>query len=198
MSRAINDHMSIVKGLNRIGMRKPLQRTGLLAEPVVALPSDTPEVVQLLADEGFAVRLAELAGTLRRDRGEVMAEAAGYLREMGAVHSARVMDGWSRFITWMFRAHDLLVDEEAARRLRRLDRDYSLLFLFSHRSYLDGAAVPLALARHGISPAYTLGGANLNFFPSARWPAVPASSTSAGPRRTSRCTSSSCAPTSGS
>ena len=92
-------------------------------------------------------------------------EAAGYLREMGAMHSARAMDAWSRFTKWMFRAHDLLVDEEAARRLRRLDRKYSLLFLFSHRSYLDGAAVPVALDRHGINPAFTLGGANLNFFP---------------------------------
>ncbi len=126
---------------------------------------DTAEVAQLLADDGFAERLAELAGSLGRDPGEVTAEAAGYLREMGAMHSARVTGGWSRFTRWMFRAHDLLVDEEATRRLRELDAGYSLLFLFSHRSYLDGAAVPLALERHGIQPAFTLGGANLNFFP---------------------------------
>lgn len=129
------------------------------------MSSDTPEVDQLLADDGFAARLAELAGSLGRDRGEVTAEAAGYLREMGAMHSPRAMRSWSRFTTWMFRAHELLVDEEAARRLQELDRRYSLLFLFSHRSYLDGAAVPVALDRHGLSPAYTLGGANLSFFP---------------------------------
>lgn len=126
---------------------------------------DTPEVAQLLADDGFVGRLAELAGSLGRDPSEVTAEAAGYLREMGAMHSARVMGGWSRFTRWMFRAHDLLVDEENARPLREIDRKYSLLFLFSHRSYLDGAALPLALDRHGIDPAFTLGGANLNFFP---------------------------------
>ncbi|GAB3842446.1 lysophospholipid acyltransferase [Dactylosporangium cerinum] len=129
------------------------------------MSSDTPEVAQLLADDGFAGRLAELAGSLGRDRGEVAAEAAGYLREMGAMHSARAMSTWSRFTTWMFRAHELLVDEEAARRLQGLDQKYSLLFLFSHRSYLDGAAVPVALERHGLSPAFTLGGANLSFFP---------------------------------
>ncbi|WP_275423846.1 lysophospholipid acyltransferase, partial [Virgisporangium ochraceum] len=109
--------------------------------------------------------MAELAVSMGRDAGGVATEAAGYLREMGAVHSPRVMGGWSRFSRWMFRAHDLLVDEEAVRRLRRLDGEYSLLFLFSHRSYLDGAAVPLALDRHDIQPAFTLGGANLNFFP---------------------------------
>jgi glycerol-3-phosphate O-acyltransferase len=129
------------------------------------LSSDTPEVAQLLTDDGFAGRLAELARSLGRGPGEVTAEAAGYLREMGATHSARAMDVWSRFTTWMFRAHDLLVDEETTRRLRQLDRKYSLLFLFSHRSYLDGAAVPVALHRYGLDPAFTLGGANLNFFP---------------------------------
>ncbi|MEJ3744938.1 lysophospholipid acyltransferase [Actinomycetes bacterium KLBMP 9797] len=134
-------------------------------KPIVALSPDTPEVVQLLADDGFAGRLAELARSLGRDPDAVTAEAAGYLREMGAMHSARAMSAWSRFTTWMFRAHELLVDEEAARRLHRLDRKYSLLFLFSHRSYLDGAAVPVALDRHGLSPAFTLGGSNLNFFP---------------------------------
>lgn len=165
MNRGPNDHPAIVNALNRLGARWPLQRVGLVGEPTVALSSDTPEVVQLLADDGFAGRLAELARSLDRDPGEVTAEAAGYLREMGAVHGARAMNAWSRFTTWMFRAHELLVDEEAARRLHRLDREYSLLFLFSHRSYLDGAAVPVALDRHGLSPAFTLGGSNLNFFP---------------------------------
>ncbi|MDG6103777.1 lysophospholipid acyltransferase [Dactylosporangium aurantiacum] len=129
------------------------------------MSSDTPEVDQLLADDGFAGRLAGLAGSLGRDPGEVTAEAAGHLREMGAMHSPRAMRAWSRFTTWMFRAHDLVMDADAARRLQELDRRYSLLFLFSHRSYLDGAAVPVALDRHGLSPAYTLGGANLSFFP---------------------------------
>ena len=165
MKRGLKVNPAVARALSRVGARGPLERAGLTAEPAVALASDTPEVAELLADEGFAARLAELAGSLGRDPDAVAAEAAGYLREMGAVHSARVMGGWSKFIGWMFRAHDLWVDEEAARRLRQLDREYSLLFLFSHRSYLDGAALPLALERHRIDPAFTLGGANLNFFP---------------------------------
>jgi glycerol-3-phosphate O-acyltransferase len=165
MIRGLTDRLMVVNALNRLGVRTPLQRVGLVAEPTVALTSDTVEVAQLLADDGFARRSVELARSLGRDPGEVMVEAAGYLREMGAVHSARTMAAWSRFTQWMFRAHDLLVDEETTRRLRQLDRKYSLLFLFSHRSYLDGAAVPVALDRRGISPAFTLGGANLNFFP---------------------------------
>jgi glycerol-3-phosphate O-acyltransferase len=159
------DHPAIVNSLDRIGARKPLQRVGVVTEPTVALASDTPEVAQLLADDGFADRLAELARSLGRDPGEVRAEAAGYLREMGATHGELAADTWSKLSKWMFRAHDLLMNEETARRLRRLDRKFSLLFLFSHRSYLDGMAVPVALERQGLNPAFTLGGANLNFFP---------------------------------
>jgi glycerol-3-phosphate O-acyltransferase len=165
MYRGLNDHPTVVDALNRIGARRPLQRVGLLDEPTTPLASDTAEVAHLLADEAFAERLAELARSLGREPGDVRTEAARCLREMGAVHTAAALATWSRFTNWMLRAHDLLVDEETARRLRRLDSNYSLLFLFAHRSYLDGGAVPVALERHGISPAYTLGGANLNFFP---------------------------------
>src|SRR4029453_725023 len=94
------------------------------------LAADTPEVAQLLADEEFAGKLADLAREQGRSPVEVTAEAAGYLRESGASPNARTMSAWSRFTKWMFRAHDLLVDEEATRRLRQLDSRYSLLFLF--------------------------------------------------------------------
>src|SRR3954467_4913305 len=104
-----------VNALNRMGVRMPLRRLGLVAEPTVALTSDTVEVAQLLTDDGFVRRAVELAGSLGRDPCEVVAEAARYLREMGAVHSERTMAGWSRFTRWMFRAHDLLVDEETTR-----------------------------------------------------------------------------------
>src|SRR5687767_10919181 len=102
MNRRRDDHPKILNALSRAGARWPLTRIGLAGEPTTALPSDTPEVVQLLADDGFAARLAELATSLGRDPGEVTAEAAGHLREMGAMHSARAMSAWSRFTTWMF------------------------------------------------------------------------------------------------
>jgi glycerol-3-phosphate O-acyltransferase len=127
--------------------------------------SDPPEVAELLAEPAFAERLGALAATLGRSEPDVRAEAAAHLREMGATQGERAGAAWSRFGGWMYRAHELLVDSDQARRLRELDRRHSLAFLFSHRSYLDGMAVPVALERHRISPVYTMGGANLNFFP---------------------------------
>lgn len=156
---------ALINSLDRVGARKPLQKFGVVGEPTTALSADPPEVAQLLTDEGFDHKLRTLAEEIGRTPHEVRADAAAYLREMGAIHGGRSSDAWSRISNWMYRAHDLLVDEEKMRRLRKLDRRHSLLFLFSHRSYLDGMAVPVAVEQHGLSAPFTMGGANLNFFP---------------------------------
>lgn len=165
MNSGITGHPRILSSLDRIGARRTLQRAGVVDEPVIPLPSDAPEVAQLLSDDAFAARLAELARSLDRDPADVRVEAARYLREMGATLSDRAMRGWARFSDWLSRAHDLVLDPEQVRRLRALDRKQSLLFLFSHRSYLDGIAVPVAVARNGITPPFLLAGANLSVFP---------------------------------
>ncbi|MFI7542171.1 lysophospholipid acyltransferase [Actinoplanes sp. NPDC049599] len=165
MNPPIIDHPALVNSLNRVGARRVLQRVGVLDEPAGPLPTDTPEVAQLLADQGLAARLAELARSLGRDPHEVRAEAAGYLREIGATHTGRAPHDWARFSRWLSRAHDLVVDPEQTRQLRALDRKHSLLFPFSHRSYLDGVTVPAAVSQNGISPAFVLAGANLDVFP---------------------------------
>jgi glycerol-3-phosphate O-acyltransferase len=156
---------ALINSLDRVGARKPLQKFGVVGEPTTALSSDPPEVAQLLTDEAFDHKLRTLAEEIGRSHHEVRTDAAAYLREMGAIHGGRSSDAWSRMTNWLYRAHDLLVDEEKMRRLRKLDRRHSLLFLFSHRSYLDGIAVPVAVEQHGLSAPFTMGGANLNFFP---------------------------------
>ncbi|HVM66536.1 MAG TPA: 1-acyl-sn-glycerol-3-phosphate acyltransferase, partial [Acidimicrobiales bacterium] len=158
-------HARIVSTLDRVGARRTLQRAGVVEEPGFPVPTDPPEVAQLLSDATFAARLIELARSTDRDPGEVRVEAAGYLREMGATHTELATRSWARFSDWLSRAHDLVLDPEQLRRLRALDRKQSLLFLFSHRSYLDGVAMPVALAQNGIAPPFVLAGANLSFFP---------------------------------
>lgn len=156
---------ALINSLDRVGARKPLQKLGMVGEPTTALSADPPEVAQLLGDDEFDHKLRTLAEEIGRSHHEVRTDAAAYLREMGAIHGGRSTDAWSRMTNWLYRAHDLLVDEEKMRRLRKLDRRHSLLFLFSHRSYLDGIAVPVAVEQHGLAAPFTMGGANLNFFP---------------------------------
>jgi len=150
---------------NITGARRALQRVGVLDDPTRPRSTDPPEVAQLLSDPGFAERIAELARSLGRDPWDVRAEAAGCLREMGATHAGRAPKDWARLSRWLSRAYDLVVDPEQTRRLRALDRKQSLLFPFSHRSYLDGVTLPAAVSQSGITPAFVLAGANLNVFP---------------------------------
>jgi glycerol-3-phosphate O-acyltransferase len=133
------------------------------------LPSrdvDRPVDIDALAgDPGFTDALEDLAGRIGRDRVEVAANARGCLDELSASFDPVAVGAWRRFGTALTRAYDVIADEAALAELRELDRAHSLVWLPSHRSYLDLWVLPAVLAARGFAPAYGLGGANLNFFP---------------------------------
>ena len=151
--------------LHQSGARVLLSRVGLSRASTEPLPSDSAEVAHLLGAPAFRSQVRNLAGRLGRPEEDVLAEAAGDLREMSATHNEAVIAQWQRFGQWMRRGYDTLLDEEALAGLRELDRKHSLIFLISHRSYLDEWVLLPALLSAGISPPYGLAGANLNFFP---------------------------------
>lgn len=155
--------------LDRIGMRKVLQRSGIVDESTTPLATDPAEVTQLLGAQWYQQRLAKLAADLGRDQDSVQAEAAGYLREMAASLDERAVQAWRGFSRWFMRAYDVLVDEDQIAQLRKLDKKATLAFAFSHRSYLDGMLLPEVILANRLSPALTFGGANLNFFPFGAW-----------------------------
>ena len=129
-----------------------------------ALPMSAPprEADELVHDQWFADRLSRAAAEEGRPVEEVRAEAAEYLREMAASHGAFTTKNWSRAGDWFLRAYDVLVDEDQMAKLKKLDRTNSLALAFSHRSYLDGVAVPNVLRARRFSPTFTFGGANLD------------------------------------
>jgi glycerol-3-phosphate O-acyltransferase len=91
-------------------------------------------------------------------------EAAGYLNEMSATHQERSTSAWRGCGRWILHAYDVHVDEDKFARLRQLDRRHTLIFVCSHRSYLDARVLPEAMASQQIGPAFGFGGANLSFF----------------------------------
>jgi glycerol-3-phosphate O-acyltransferase len=155
--------------LGRVGVRKLLQRTGIVEESVAPLSTDPAEVVQLLGAPWYEDRLIKLAKELERDPESVRAEAAGYLREMAPSMDERAVAAWSGFSRWLMRAYDVLVDEDQIAQLRKLDRKAALAFAFSHRSYLDGMLLPEVILANRLKPALTFGGSNMNFFPFGTW-----------------------------
>jgi glycerol-3-phosphate O-acyltransferase len=119
----------------------------------------------LLNSDGFLGATAQLASQLGRSVDDVRAEAAAYVREMAATHVPSVVRAWQALSAWMVRGFQVVIDDDDLAKLRALDRDHALIFLISHRSYLDQFSFPPRLTRGGISPTFGLAGANLNFFP---------------------------------
>jgi glycerol-3-phosphate O-acyltransferase len=109
--------------------------------------------------------VAELSDRLGRGRDEVRAEVSAALSEMAAAHGPAAMFAWRRLGRWLLRGYDLTVDREAIAELRRLDEDHTLVWLPSHRSYLDTWALPAVLDQHDFPPYFVMGGANLDFWP---------------------------------
>lgn len=160
---------AMAREFGRVGLRKLLQRSGLVAESTSPLSTDPAEVGDLLAAPWYDERLGKLAEELGRDLDSVRAEAACYLREMAPSLDERAVKAWRSFSCWLMRAYDVLTDEDQIAQLRKLDRKVTLAFAFSHRSYLDGLLLPEVIQANRLSPALTFGGANLNFFPMGAW-----------------------------
>lgn len=127
--------------------------------------SDLPDIATLLDSDDFRTATARLARQLGRDHADVADEAAGYVREMAATHNPVIVRAWHRFAAWLVRGYDIVTNDEELAELRRLDRKHTLIFLISHRSYLDEFALPPRLVQAGISPCFGMAGANLDFFP---------------------------------
>jgi glycerol-3-phosphate O-acyltransferase len=134
---------------------------------VLGMQYKVPRLVaeEIEASARFNGLVAALAAELGRPQPEVAAEASAHLREMVASHSRLAIDAWEQFGRWLSRAYEVEVDSDAVEELRRLSRTMPLVFLPSHRSYLDPLVLRSALHRQGFAPNHVLGGLNISFWP---------------------------------
>src|SRR5260370_29411482 len=84
---------------------------------------------------------------------------------MAAFHVPPVGRAWHAMCAWMVRGFQVVIGDGGLAKPRAIGRDPALIFLISHRSYLDQFSFPPRLTQEGISPTFGLAGANLNFFP---------------------------------
>jgi glycerol-3-phosphate O-acyltransferase len=126
---------------------------------------DLQETEALLGSDEFLSATEQMASQLGRDAADVRTEAAVYVREMAASHVPPVVRAWHALSAWLVRGFQVVIDDDDLAELRALDRDHALIFLISHRSYLDQFSFPPRLVQGGITPTFGLAGANLNFFP---------------------------------
>src|SRR5207237_298613 len=123
---------------------------------------------RLVGDRYKVARLVgdEITSSARfREKLARLAEAAGYLEEMAASSSRLAIDTWEQLVRFALRGHSVDVDVDGLERLRALGRRQALVFLPSHRSYVDPLVLRTALHAHGFAPNHVLGGVNVAFWP---------------------------------
>ncbi|MET8875970.1 glycerol-3-phosphate 1-O-acyltransferase [Nocardia sp. NPDC004604] len=159
------------------GSTEPFARA-IVRAAVVALEraersviGDRYKVPRLVAEEildspEFLRRLEFIADQLGASPHEVYRRAEKALRELVAAQSRLVTDLFTQAMrpvhasTWKVDSDDTGLDG-----LRALNRSYPLVFLPSHRSYVDAFVLGDVLARNDFPPNHVIGGANLSFWP---------------------------------
>ncbi|MET8775892.1 glycerol-3-phosphate 1-O-acyltransferase [Nocardia sp. NPDC050713] len=163
--------------LHAAGTAEPFARA-ILRAAVVALEraersiiGDRYKVPRLVAEEildspDFLRRLELIADRIGADPQEVYRRAERALNELVAAQSRTVSDLFTQAMrpvhasTWK-----VDTDDSGLAALRALNRRYPLVFLPSHRSYVDAFVLGDVLARNDFPPNHVIGGANLRFWP---------------------------------
>lgn len=136
-----------------------------------AVIGDRYKVPRLVAEEildspEFLRRLNDIAEEIGSSPREVHRRAEKGLNELVAAQSRLVSDLFTQAMrpvhasTWKVDGDPTGLD-----RLRALNRRYPLVFLPSHRSYVDAFVLGDVLARNDFPPNHVIGGANLGFWP---------------------------------
>jgi glycerol-3-phosphate O-acyltransferase len=118
------------------------------------------------ASPDFRREVKALADRMECPEEEVHAQAmAAFDGLVAAVDPAAVEVFTGMFRPLHSRAWDVQADTEGLARLRELNRRHPLVFLPSHRSYVDPLVLADVLAEHDFPRNHVLGGDNLNFWP---------------------------------
>ena len=130
----------------------------------VKVPRHVVEAIE--ASPEFRRELASLAERLECPEEELRARATAALDGLvAAVDPAAVEVFTGMFRPLHSRAWDVQADTAGLARLRELNRRHPLVFLPSHRSYVDPLVLADVLTAHDFPRNHVLGGDNLAFWP---------------------------------
>lgn len=123
---------------------------------------------QISSSARFRDGATELAGRLGRPAAAVMQEATDKMSTFVATQSRLMDDVFSTTFRNLYeRTWTISVDLDTLGRLRTLNKTHGLIFLPSHRSYVDTLVLSEVLRRHDFPQNLVLGGDNLSFWPVA-------------------------------
>src|SRR4051794_19525438 len=130
----------------------------------VKVPRQVVEAIE--ASPEFRREVRALAERLERPEEEVLAEAVSDLHGLVAAMDPAAVELFTGMLRPLHaRAWKVQADTAGLARLRELNRRHPLVFLPSHRSYVDPLVLADVLARHDFPRNHVLGGDNLRFWP---------------------------------
>jgi len=121
---------------------------------------------EVLDDATFEGQLRAIANDAGRTFGEVRADANDALNEMGGPRSRLATSAFaslSRFVCRRGYSHDYCFDVKELDRVRELATARCVVFLITHKTYLDLFVLYDFLYRHGLATPYMFGGDNMAF-----------------------------------
>lgn len=136
-----------------------------------AVLGDRYKVPRLVAEQiessaRFHSGAAELARKLKRPDDEVRAEAAQKLATFVATQSRVMGDVLDEMFRRLYdRAWQISADPTTLEPLRELNKSHALVFLPSHRTYMDPFVLSAVLRDNDFPPNHVLGGDNMSFWP---------------------------------
>ena len=123
---------------------------------------------ELAESPAFRQRADQLAAKLGRDPEDVWPEVLEYLDEMVTGFTPLSLDLMARLGQRLLRpgyGDTIDYDPEQVERVRATLAKSPAVILPSHKSNMDGLAVPVALHENGLPPALTFAGINMAFWP---------------------------------
>lgn len=123
-------------------------------------------VVEDMTDQKkFQDGIRELAAEVGQDADAVGKRVHSILGEMVATETRRAVEMWGTLGAYFSRAYKVDVDRDQLQKVRELNKNYPLVFLPNHRSYLDPLVLRPALLAEGLPLNHVMGGVNVGFWP---------------------------------
>ena len=118
-------------------------------------------------DERFLAALRELAGRQERSYADIEKDARQCLEELAVRPADRYLDWVAALARFMYTRSfepEFDVNAEALQKLKELSHKHPMVFLWSHKSHLDGFVFMRALYDAGFRPQpLVFAGINMNF-----------------------------------
>ena len=132
-----------------------------------SLPSRERMVTQLLEDPELWRFLEEMSEKSQKPVEELARKARNYANEIAADLRPSYVKQWEKILRWVWQSlyDGVDINEEAEQRLRRIARNYPVIYVPSHKSHIDYFLLSYVLYEMNLPLPLIAAGINLSFWP---------------------------------